>query len=160
MNGQVKGESKIDAQLVQAADLLGAIAVNVYFLLIIAVFTARIVGWPKLGHWLGLASFLVVIPLIYLLITGLHTNRSFIYCVWLGLMIMFLFVELIVDYILKLNFRSIRWAVILYVMFFFGATGGMIGVAGQAGNLWAGVTVFTFLIMAVMAFIQRAKTGL
>jgi glucan phosphoethanolaminetransferase (alkaline phosphatase superfamily) len=115
---------------------------------------------PQLGHWLGLASMGIVVPLVYLFFAARSANRSSIYFVWLGLMILFQFVELIVDYILKLDFRSVRWMVIPYVMLFFGATGGMVGLAAQAGKWWSGVTAFTFLIMAVMAFIQRAKTGL
>ena len=144
----------------RTADLIGAITANVYMLLVIALLTARMVGRPELEHWIGLASFLVVIPLGYLFVTGLHANRPLIYFVWLGLMFLFLLVELTVDYILKLDFRSVQWAVVPYVMLFFGATGGMIGLAAQAGRLWAGVTVLTFLIMAALAFIQRAKTGL
>jgi len=75
-------------------------------------------------------------------------------------MILFQVAELMVDYVLKLDFRSVQWAVIPYVVFFFGATGGMIGLARQAGRPWAIVTSLIFLIMATMAFIQRAKTGL
>jgi hypothetical protein len=49
---------------------------------------------------------------------------------------------------------------LLCEMFFFGATGGMIGVAAQAGRLWTSVTGVIFLTMAALAFIQRAMTGL
>ena len=157
-NGQGEQDG-VEPQPMPVADLIGAITANVYFLLIIAVFTARIVGRRELGHWLGLVSILVVIPLIYVLIVGLHTDRSLIYFVWLGLMILFLFIELMVDYIHKLDFRGVRWAVISYVTLFFAATGGMIGLAAQAGKWW-GATAFTFLVMATMAFVQRAKTGL
>ena len=141
-------------------DLLGAVVANAYMLLIIAMFIARLMGRFQLGHWLGLVSMSVVIPLIYLLAAARSANRPPIYFVWLGLMIFFLVVELVLDYILKLDFRGVQWAVILYVMLFFGATGGMIGLAAQAGRWWAGVTGCTFLIMAALAFIQRAKTGL
>lgn len=75
-------------------------------------------------------------------------------------MILLLLFELIGDHIFRLDFRSIQWAVILYVMFFFGATGGMIGVAAQAGRWWASVTGIIFLIMAALAFVQRVMTGL
>jgi hypothetical protein len=75
-------------------------------------------------------------------------------------MILFLFFELIVDDILQVDFRSVNWAVIPYVMFFFAATGGMIGVASQAGKSWAITTVIVFFIMAILAFIQRGITGL
>jgi len=75
-------------------------------------------------------------------------------------MTLFVLVELIIDHIFQFDFRSAQWAVILYVMFFFGATDGMIGVAAQAGRFWASVTGIIFLIMAALAFIQRAMTGL
>jgi hypothetical protein len=75
-------------------------------------------------------------------------------------MILFLFFELVVDDILRVDFRSVNWAVVPYVMFFFAATGGMIGVASQAGKSWAITTVIVFFIMAILAFIQRGITGL
>jgi hypothetical protein len=144
----------------RTANLIGAITANVYMLLVIAVFIARMLGQLEIGQWIGLASTLAIIPLAYLFVIGLDTNRRMIYFVWLGLMILFVLVELIIDHIFQLDFRSVQWAVILYVMFFFGATGGMIGVAAQAGRLWASVTGTIFLIMAALAFIQRAVTGL
>lgn len=114
----------MDAQLVRTADMIGAITANIYFMLIISVFAMHLVGHPEVGRWIGLASFLAVVPLIYLFINAFRTNRSFIYFLWLGLMILFLSAELLIDYILKLEFRSVRWATILYVVIFFGATGG------------------------------------
>ena len=129
-------------------------------LLIIAMFTARILGWLEIGRWTGIISSLVIIPLIYLFVIGLKTDRPKIYFVWLALMLLFLLFELIVDDILQVDFRSVNWAVIPYVMFFFAATGGMIGVAMQAGKLWTRLTYIMFLIMAIMAFVQRGITGL
>jgi len=157
---ETEGEPRMSVVPVRSADLIGAITANVYILLIITMCTARLLGRPQLGHWLGLISMSVVIPLIYLFFAARSTNRPAIYFVWLGLMIAFQFVELILDYIFELDFRSVRWAVIAYVMLFFGATGGMVGLAAQAGRWWVWVTGFTFLIMAALAFIQRAKTGL
>lgn len=78
---------------------------------------------------------------------------------WLGLVISFILFELIVDHILGIDFRSIQWAVVLYLMFFLGATGGMIGVAAQAGRPWAVVIAPIFLITATLSFIQRSMTG-
>jgi hypothetical protein len=79
---------------------------------------------------------------------------------WLTLMILFALFELIVDDILRVDFRNVQQAVVSYVMFFFAATGGMIGVASQAGKPWSVVTSFIFLVMAVLAFVQRGITGL
>jgi hypothetical protein len=129
-------------------------------ILIIAMFSARILGWLEIGSWIGISSSLVIIPLIYLFFVGLKTNRPVIYFGWLGLMILFGIFELIFDDILKVDFRNVTWAVILYVMFFFAATGGMIGVASLAGKRWTRLTCVIFLIMAALAFVQRGITGL
>jgi hypothetical protein len=145
---------------VRTADLVGAITANIYNILIIALFVARLAGRPQLAHGLGLVSIGVVVPLVYLLVAARSTPRPTIYFVWIGLMLLFQIVELLVDYIYKIEFRHDLRMVIPYVMLFFGATGGMIGLAAQAGRFWAGVTSATFLVMAVMAFVQRAKTGL
>jgi len=128
--------------------------------LIIATFTSRILGWLEIGRWIGIASSLILIPLIYLFIVGLKTDRRIIYFVWLALMVLFALFELVIDQILAIDIRSSQWTVIPYVMFFFAATGGMIGVAAQAGKPWSIVTSIVFLIMAVLAFVQRAITGL
>lgn len=146
--------------MARIANLIGAITANVYMLLIIAMFAARILGWLEIGRWVGIASSLVLIPLIYLFIVGFKTDRRMSYFVWLTLMILFTLFELIVDDILKVDFRSVQRAVVPYVMFFFAATGGMIGVAAQAGKPWSIVTSVVFLIMAVLAFVQRGITGL
>jgi len=141
------------------ADLIGAITANVYMLLIIAVFVARILGLLEISRWIGFISSLVIFPLLYLFVVGLRTSRRKIYFAWLALMILFVLFELIVDQILRVDLRSQQSSVVPYVMFFFAATGGMIGVASQTGKAWAITTVTIFLIMAVMAFVQRGITG-
>ena len=150
----MKGSSK------PVADLVGAITANVYMLLIITVFITRILGWLEIERWVGFISSLVIFPLLYLFFVGLRTNRRKIYFTWLALMVLFALFELVIDQILMIDIRSAQWTVILYVMFFFAATGGMIGVASQAGKAWAITTVTIFLIMAVMSFVQRGITGL
>ncbi len=75
-------------------------------------------------------------------------------------MLAYLLVELLLDYVFKIEFRQVRWMVISYVTLFFAGTGGMIGIAGNAGGRWTILSVILFLIMTVLAFLQRAKTGL
>jgi hypothetical protein len=51
--------------------------------------------------------------------------------------------------------------VIAYVTFFFAATGGLLGLVSQVKDrLWLIISVFLFFIMAVLAFISRAVTGI
>ena len=140
-------------------DLLGAVVANAYNLLIIAMFLARLADAPRVAYWLGLIALFSVVPLSYMLVTARAARRPPIYFIWLGLMILFQLAEVTLDYILVLEFRQVRWVVVLYVMLFFAATGGMIGLASLAGKRWAVATVVTFLVMAVLAFVQRAVTG-
>ena len=150
---------QIENSALKRDNLVGAIMANVYMLLIIALFTARILGWLEVGRWIGFVSSLVLIPLIYLLAAGFRTGRRRIYFAWLGLMVLFVLFELIADQILAVDLRSDQSVVIPYVMFFFAATGGMIGVASQAGKVWTVTTVIIFFVMAILAFVQRAITG-
>ncbi len=141
-------------------NLTGVISANVYMLLITAVFAARIMGWSGAALWCGILSSFILVPLIYLFYAALRTKQPAIYFVWLVLMILFALFELVADTILKVDFRSEQWSLIAYVMFFFAATGGMIGIASRAGRHWTIATVAIYLVMAVMAFVQRGITGL
>jgi hypothetical protein len=142
-------------------DLLGAWVVQAIFVLAILVFVARLLGRPKLGHWLaGVPLLLTAFPLLYLLVRAPAYGRPWIHYLQISLMLAFHGVELILDYVLKLDFRQVRWAVIGYVTLFFAGTGGMIGLASAAGKPFTVLSVGLFLTMGVLAFVQRARTGL
>jgi len=137
----------------------GAILANVINVSTISIFVARLLGKAEIGHWIGIIILLSIIPLFYLLYSAKSLSRATIYYIWVGLMILFIIVEFLVDWFPKIDFRNNLPIVIPYVMLFFGATGGMIGVASLAGRRWAIITITSFLIMAVLAFVQRQITG-
>jgi hypothetical protein len=141
-------------------NLYGAIIANVINISTISIFIARLLGKPEIGHWIGIIILFSIIPLFYLLYTAKSINRAKIYYIWIVLMIAFIIVEFLLDWFPKIDFRTNLQIIIPYVMLFFGATGGMIGVASLAGKRWAIVTVATFLIMAALAFVQRQVTGM
>jgi hypothetical protein len=141
-------------------DVIGAVVAHMIYIVCILIFCARLVNKPRVEHWLGLVLMLALIPLAYLLVmTGTYA-RPPLYYVQVSLMIVFLIVELLLDYVFEIKFRQVRWMAIAYVMLFFGATGGMLGVAATAGPTWSYSAVGLFLIMTVLAFVQRAKTGM
>ncbi len=147
--------------MIEQINLLGGIITLAYFSSMILIFVLRLLGKPDLGAKLGLIQTLAAIPVVgYLLYTASKLDRPLLYIIQVGLFLAFLIVELLIDYLLKIDFRQVRWMVITYVTFFFAAAGGMIGVAGYAGTSWTIATVILFLIMAVLAFVQRAVTGL
>ena len=109
---------------------------------------------------LGLLLLLTALPLGYLLVRAPGHQRPLLYYVQIGLMLAYLVASLVLDYVLKIEFRQVRWMVIVYVMLFFTGTGGMVDVASAAGSPWMASSVVLFLIMACLAFVQRAKTGM
>jgi len=146
--------------VINRINLFGAILANVINISTISIFILRLVGKPEIGHWIGIIILFSIVPLFYLLYSARSLERAKIYYIWVGLMITFIIVEFLVDWFPKIEFRNNLIIIIPYVMLFFGATGGMIGVASLAGKRWAEVTVASFLIMAVLAFIQRQITGM
>ena len=146
--------------MAHATNLLGAIVAIAFYVSASMAFGLRLAGLPQAGHWIGYFEFLLAIPLLFLVAKGPALGRPALYYLQIGCMLAWLAVEAAVDYILKIDFRSGRWMVISYVMLFFAGTGGMLGVASQAGRGWTISAVVLFLVMAVLTFVQRAMTGM
>ncbi len=146
--------------MLERTNLLGAVTAVTFFVSAILVFFFRLLGKPQYGHWIGYFEFLLAIPLVFLLVKAPQLGRSSLYYIQVGCMLAWLIVEALLDYILKVDFRSIRWMVISYVVLFFAGTGGMLGVAAHAGRGWSIAAITLFLIMAILTFVQRAVTGM
>ena len=141
-------------------NLLGAIVAIAFYVSAILVFAFRLLGKPQYGHWIGYFEFVLAIPMIFLLLKAPQLERPSLYYIQIGCMLAWLVVEALLDYILKIDFRNVRWMVISYVVLFFAGTGGMLGVARYAGSGWSIPAIILFLIMAVLTFVQRAVTGM
>ena len=146
--------------MLEKLNLLGALVAVTFFVSAILVFIFRLLGKPQVGHWIGYFELFLAIPLIYLLIQAPQFDRPALYYIQIGCMLAWLFVELLLDYVLKIDFRQVRWMVIAYVTLFFAGSGGLLGLATLAGRGWTILAVTLFLIMAVMAFVQRGVTGM
>ncbi len=146
--------------MLEKTNLLGAVTAIAFFVSAILVFALRLLGKPQYENWIGYFEFLLAIPLIYLLIQAPRLGRPALYYVQIGCMLAWLVLEALLDYILKIDFRNIRWIVISYVVLFFAGTGGLLGVASNAGKGSSITAIILFLIMAVLTFVQRAVTGM
>ena len=102
----------------------------------------------------------MVFPLAYLLIKAPEFNRPILYYVQILVMLLWLIALFLIDYIFKVDFRKTQWMVISYVVFAFAGMGGMIGIAAEAGRSWMVSAIILFFITLVLAFVQRAVTGI
>jgi hypothetical protein len=155
-----KQDEKESQRMLEKMNLLGAIVAVAFYVSAILVFIFRLLGKPLYGHWIGYFEFLLAIPMIFLLLKAPQLERPALYYIQIGCMLAWLVVEALLDYILKVDFRNVRWIVISYVVLFFAGTGGMLGVAANAGRGWSISAIILFLIMAVLTFVQRAVTGM
>lgn len=149
-----------EATMLERFDLLGAITAHIIFISSIITFLSRMLFKVQPGHWVGTPLLLMVFPLGYLLVTAPQLNRPLLYYIQVGLMLLFIIALFLIDYIYKIDFRQTQWMVINFVVFYFAAMGGMIGVASEAGRGWTISAVTLFFIAAILAFVQRAVTGL
>lgn len=141
------------------ANKLGAIVAVLFYLSAIFVFVFRLLGKPGAGHLIGYFEFLLAVPLIYLLFEASQLHRPVLYYIQIGCMLAWLLASAMLDYVFKIDFRHVRWIVIGYVMLFFAGTGGLIGIATNAGPAWTATAIALFLVMVVLTFVQRAVTG-
>ena len=86
------------------ANRVGALVAHFIYVMCIMIFCTRLAEKPRLEHWLGLTLMLALIPLAYLMVIARTFSRPTLYYIQLSLMIVFLIVELLLDYILKIQF--------------------------------------------------------
>jgi hypothetical protein len=142
------------------ANYLGTITALIILFTCNLIFVFRLLGLSKIEYYTGILFIITSLPVVYLLFTANEFHRPTIYYVQLGIMLTFIVVEFLLDYLFKINFRDTRWMVITYAMLFFAATGGMIGVASLSGRIYSIISILLFLIMTFLAFYQRVKTGM
>ena len=145
--------------MLERLNLVGAITAHVTFISSIITFSSRMIFKISPGHWVGIPLVLMFFPLGYLLIRAPGVDRPFLYYVQTGCMLLFITLLFLVDFVFKYDFRQTNWMVIGFVVFYFAAMGGMIGVASLAGQVWMRSSVILFLIAGTLAFVQRAITG-
>lgn len=146
--------------MIERLNLIGAITAMVVFASSIVTFSSRLIFRIGPGHWIGTPLLLMVFPLAYLLISAPGVNRPVLYYIQVGLMLLWIISLFLIDYVFKYDFRQTQWMVITYVVFYFAGMGGMIGVASLAGRPWGIASIVLFFVALILAFVQRAVTGI
>ena len=93
--------------MLDRTNLLGAIVAVAIYALYNLMCVLRLLGRPQVGHWIASAQFLAVLPLGYLLLKAAQLERPVLYYVQISLMLLFLLVELLLDYVLKTSYLSL-----------------------------------------------------
>jgi hypothetical protein len=130
-----------------------AIALNVK---IILIFLARYRGLEGLEHKIGYLVIACIIPLIIILINYMLVGKELWIVIYIVIIISFLIFEMILDYILKLNFRTNPKIVVPYTLFYYAAFWGVLAISFVI-DLLIGFIIFSIFMLNVVVTIYTHK---
>jgi len=118
---------------------------NIVNLLVTGVFIARARGFERTEYVLGLAVVAMALPIMTIVVLNILHQRDWRTIVLPLPLILYCLVELLFDYILKLDFRNtgLIW---LYIPIFYLGLWGMIGYAFLIGRMYGFITLVTYFI--------------
>ncbi len=95
----------------------------------------------------GAVIVLTVFPFLYTFVGYWKSKAEKKIIVSHGFILFYLFLEILLDYILKIPFREILAIHIPYIIFFYGATFSMIGVSFNINKRMGFLVIATFLVL-------------
>ena len=145
-------------RLPQAVDLAMVIVANAVNLLLIGLFLARAAGARGAERAFGLGTVVLVVPVVVAVILNAAGGRGWWYVVLPMVLVVFLCVEVVLDYILGLDFRHTRllWP---YLLLFYLAVNAMIGYAFLVGRAYGFVTLATYFLCLLATWYSYTQVG-
>ena len=125
-------------------------------ILIILIFLARYRGPEGLEHKIGYVVIACIIPLMIILFNYILIGKDLWIVIYIIIIISFLIFEIILDYILKHNFRSNPKIVGPYVLFYYVAFWGLLAISFVI-DLLIGFVVFGIFMLNVAVTIYTHK---
>ncbi len=145
----------VDFRIIDIAIFVIANLVN---LLLMGIFLSRPKGLKKVEYVLGLFTVSMILPVSVAVILNILGKRDWWTLVLPLVLILFLAVELLFDYILKLNFRKTRllWP---YLFLYYVALMAMIGYSFLIGRPYGFVTLGTYFLSLFATWYSYSKVG-
>lgn len=139
-------------------DLLVFVVANLVNLLMIAIFLSRAQGWKGVERALGIVVIALAAPAALAVGLNLLGGREWWTIVLPALLVVFLALELVLDYILKLDFRRTR-LLGPYLLLYYLALMGMIGYSFSIGKPYGFVTLVTYFLQLAATWYSYTKVG-
>ncbi len=137
-------------------DLVLFLIINLFNLLTTVILLARTRGMAQLEYNLGLILAATIAPVGAIIILNYMNQREWWTTVLPLFFLAFLVLELVLDYVLKLNFRQtyMLWP---YLTLFYMSQFTMIGFSFLANKQYGYVTLVTYFILLVATLYTRMK---
>jgi uncharacterized membrane protein YfcA len=139
-------------------DLTFVVSGVLFNLMIIGVYIAQKRERPKLVRTFGSVVICLAIPLLGVFVSYLLQGRAFWIVMYMGLILAYLVVELFLDFILKIEFRKKPILHVPYIILFYGACFGFIGISFSIDRTWGYIVSFTFwALLASLIYLYWGK---
>jgi hypothetical protein len=142
----------------QIVDFAVYLIANLSNIFVTIIMLSRPKGWKRLEHYVGLINIILVVPLITIVILNLLWGREWWTFVLPILLIIFDLLELILDYILKIEFRKTR-LLGPYLLLFYLSQWAMIGYTFQVTTIYGIITLITYFISLGSTAYSYKKVG-
>ena len=133
------------SQPLETIDLVVVVAANLFNLLMTSIFVTRPKGWKRFAQVAGLIMIALALPLGAAVILNTLEHRAWWFIALPIPLILHCIVELLLDYILKLDWRKTRLLAPHLFLFYLGQM-GLIGYAFAVGPVYGFVTLATYFL--------------
>jgi hypothetical protein len=142
----------------QAIDMVLFLVANLVNLLIIGIMLSRPFGLKRLERMLGLGAIACAVPAGLALWLNAASGREWWAIVLPALFVGYLILELILDYILRLDFRHTRllWP---YLLVYYVALNAMIGYTFLVDRVYGTITLATYLLGLLATWYSYSRVG-
>jgi len=130
-----------------------AILLNV---LIILIFLARMKGLKQTERFFGYIVIFCIVPLSIVLINYILIGTDLWIIIYIIIIISFLIIEMLLDYLLKLDFRTNLKIVVPYIIFYYIAFWGLLAISFVI-DLAIGFIVFAVFTVSLVVTIYTHK---
>ncbi|MFN2165062.1 MAG: hypothetical protein ACK2U9_02235 [Anaerolineae bacterium] len=129
----------------QTIDLIVVVAANLFNLLMMAIFLTRPKGWKRFERIVGLVMISLALPLAVAVILNVLGQRPWWFIALPIPLILHSIVELLLDYILRLNWRK-TWLLGPCLALFYLGQISLIGYAFAVEPVYGFVTLVTYFL--------------
>ncbi len=144
-------------ELYHKVDLAVFTSANLMNLIMVIIFLSRVAGTPR-SSIIGAIWFAFIFVLSIVVVLNVRGRRQWWTIALPSLMIAFLILEIMLDYILQIDFRNTR-LLGPYLLLYYAAILGLIGYTFQIGKIYGFITLLTYFMNQIATFYSYFQVG-
>ena len=139
-------------------DLIFVLSAAAFNLLIASIFIAQKLGRGKLVRVFGILWLWLIVPLALVFVSYWRTGREIRIMLYLDLVFLYMLVELLLDHVLRYNFRAKAVTHVPYILLEYAALFSLIAIAFDIDSRWGWVVSICFwILMGSLVFLYWDK---